>query len=105
MFMVERSCSEVGITPVPSVTFKNRNGGIPIFTQERIEERQRKVSVMINECARIVYYMECSTEEWLQQFNCSRNFFTTGDFICSCLLVHIYLEGMKLAEDWRGHFM
>ena len=47
MCVVERSCSEIGITPVPSVTFKNRNGGIPIFTQERIEERQRKVSISV----------------------------------------------------------
>ena len=47
MCVVERSCSEIGITSVPSVTFKNRNGGIPIFTQERIEERQRKVSISV----------------------------------------------------------
>lgn len=43
--VMERSCSEVGVTPIPSVIFKNRNGGIPIFTQERIEERHRKVCI------------------------------------------------------------
>ena len=53
---VDRSHSEVGITAVPSVTFKNRNGGIPIFTQERIEERQRKVSDVMDAC--IVYCIE-----------------------------------------------
>ena len=54
---VDRSYSEVGITAVPSVTFKNRNGGIPIFTQERIEERHRKVSDVMDAC--IVYCMDC----------------------------------------------
>lgn len=65
MCAVERSYSEVGITPVPSVTFKNRNGGIPIFTQERIEERQRKVSGAVNVCLRCLL-LGMSTEEWLQ---------------------------------------
>ena len=54
---VERSYSEVGITAVPSVTFKNRNGGIPIFTQERIEERHRKVSNVMYNC--IIYCVMC----------------------------------------------
>ena len=56
MCVMERSYSEVGITPVPSVTFKNRNGGIPIFTQERIEERHRKVSI---HNARLYWLLEC----------------------------------------------
>ena len=54
----DRSHSEVGIIAVPSVTFKNRNGGIPIFTQERIEERQRKVSDVMDDAC-IVYCVEC----------------------------------------------
>ena len=65
MCTVERSYSEVGITPVPSVTFKNRNGGIPIFTQERIEERHRKVSDVVNVCLHCLLF-GMSTEEWLQ---------------------------------------
>ena len=47
----------MGIAAVPSVTFKNRNGGIPIFTQERIEERHRKVSNVMD--GHFVYCVDC----------------------------------------------
>lgn len=67
---VERSCSEVGITPVPSVTFKNRNGGIPIFTQERIEERHRKKngsssSIALETSLQQLVHMETVTQDYI----------------------------------------